>query len=148
MNSSSAKVLQIPRTIRGSNSKMLQNSVQMAVSSSKNAANSKGNRQDRRSNKRSQNGKNIFPKQFRTLLEYDVSIQHRPQFEPAWTHLTPTWAKVGSNTALFGQTLDDRVQCRVFLGMVLRTCRTPRTHYTTVPLTVPSGRATLSYLDF
>ena len=148
MNSSSAKVLQIPRTIRGSNSKNVAKCRSNGCFQLQNAANSKGNRQDRRSNKRSQNGRNIFPKQFQTLLEYDVSIQHRPQFEPAWTHLTPTWAKVGSNTALFGQTLDDRVQCRVFLGMVLRTCRTPRTHCTTVPLTVPSGRATLSYLDF
>ena len=148
MNSSSAKVLQIPRTIRGSNSKNVAKRRSNGCFQLQNAANSKGNRQDRRSNKRSQNGRNIFPKQFQTLLEYDVSIQHRPQFEPAWTHLTPTWAKVGSNTALFGQTLDDRVQCRVFLGMVLRTCRTPRTHCTTVPLTVPSGRATLSYLDF
>ena len=148
MNSSSAKVLQIPRTIRGSNSKMLQNAVQMAVSSSKmlQIATETDRTGDPMRDPKTE--KKIFPKRFRTLLEYDVSIQHRPQFEPAWTHLTPTWAKVGSNTALFGQTLDDRVQCRVFLGMVLRTCRTPRTHCTTVPLTVPSGRATLSYLDF
>jgi len=50
-------MVQIPRNMRGSNSTMLQNAIEMAASSSKNAANSKGNRQDRKSKQKSQNRK-------------------------------------------------------------------------------------------
>ena len=71
MNSSSTKMLQIPGKMRGSNSKMLQNAVEMAVSSS-NAANSKGNGQERRYKKRTQNRKKQSQNNF------------GPRHEPWW----------------------------------------------------------------
>ena len=71
MNGSSTKMLQIPGKMRDSNSKMLQNAVEMAVSSS-NAANSKGNGQERRYKKRTQNRKKQSQNNF------------GPRHEPWW----------------------------------------------------------------
>ena len=58
------KMLQIQRKMRGWNSKMLQNAVEIAASSSKMLQIARENGQDRKSKKRTQNGKNLIPQTF------------------------------------------------------------------------------------